>query len=154
MKKIFGWLTDTRAQAVLEAALIIPVLLFLIAGIFVVGFWFNATLTATAAAREGARSAALTGDCGSIIAGVKKTMDVIDEDPRGERIHILVAPDPLPLTGHDVTLQVEYDVPIVFAFFKNFYDNASSTYPFITARAEASARMEVDPAHAQESCST
>lgn len=148
-----AWQADAGGQAAVEAAILIPMLLFLMAGIFVSGLWLNATLTATAAVREGARSAALTGDCAAIIASVKTTMDAIDTDKNGERIKIEILPDPLPSMGHDVSVRVEYLLPILFQFFKNEYENAApGSYPLGTVVAAATARMEVDPLNPNQAC--
>lgn len=143
---------DARGQATVEAALVVPLLLFLLAGIFVAGLWLNATLTVTAAAREGARAAALTGDCASVITNVKKTMDIVDTDPTGEHIHLHIIPDPLPNIGEDVIVRVGYTVPVLFGFFEKDYAASENEYPFGTAVGEATARMEVDPARDSSPC--
>lgn len=137
-------LTNCRGQAAVEAALLIPVLLFLIMGIFVVGYWFNAQLVVTAAAREGARQGALTGDCRTIATAINDTMRVIDSN---QNHTILEATKPLPGVGGDLVVKVTYQVPFGFDFFKNEYEksNATTSYPFSLVVGQATARMEVPP---------
>lgn len=143
---------DARGQATVEAAIITPLLLLLVAGIFVTGLWLNATLSTTAAAREGARVAALTGDCGSVIAGIKKTMDVVDKDLTGEKILVNVGEGTIPKTGEDIKVRVSYQVPVLFGFFKKMYVDNGKDYPFGLAVGEATARMEVDPPEGAANC--
>lgn len=52
---------DDRGSQAVEFAILAPVLLLIIAGIVTFGFVFNAQITATQAAREGARLAAICG---------------------------------------------------------------------------------------------
>ena len=133
---------DCRGQAALEAALIIPVLLFLLMGMFVVGYWLNALQVVTAAAREGARVGALTGDRCQATSAVTAMMQVITA--KGVTIEI---PNPLPALGSPLTVKVTYQIPFGFDYFKSEYEQrTSSTYPFSKAISQAVARMEVDPA--------
>lgn len=59
MDKIRRHIQNNRGQSMVEFALILPILLLLVLGIIEFGRVFNQTLIVTAAAREGARSAAV-----------------------------------------------------------------------------------------------
>ena len=128
----------------MEAALLLPVLLILIMGIFVIGNWFNDQQVVTAAAREGARIGALTADCRQIDDAVKRSMQAVDTNAN----HIVIeATRPLPALGGDVWVKVTYHIPFGFDYFKSTYVevNSTSTYPFSHVVGAATARMEVDP---------
>ncbi|MSU75726.1 MAG: pilus assembly protein [Candidatus Magasanikbacteria bacterium] len=136
------WFSNETGQAAVEAALLIPVLLFLLMGIFVVGYWLNDQLVVTAAVREGARRGALTGDCRTIAVAVKDTMRVIDTD---ESRWTLEATKPLPVVGGDLVVKVTYRIPFGFDFFKNQYAEITKdpVFPFQEVVGQATARMEV-----------
>jgi len=55
-------LSDERGAAAVEFALVFPLLIVLLFGIIEFGAMYNAQLMVTGAAREGARSMAVTGD--------------------------------------------------------------------------------------------
>lgn len=57
-----GRRSGERGAAAVELALVLPILLMLIFGIIQFGRGYNAKITLTSAAREGARSVALGGD--------------------------------------------------------------------------------------------
>ena len=59
--RIRRFVEDTRGAEVVEFALVLPILLFVLAGILDMGFLFNNYQTLTNAAREGARVAVLPG---------------------------------------------------------------------------------------------
>lgn len=135
------WLKNNAGQSVAEAALIIPVLLFLVMGIFVIGYWLNAQLVVTAAVREGARRGAVTGDCRVIGSAVYDTMQVLDTD---KTRMTLEATKPLPPVGGDLVVKFTYNIPFGFGFFKSVYVDTNKTpYPFEQVVGQATARMEV-----------
>lgn len=136
---------NNKGQATVEAALLTPILVFLISGVFVAGMYINAKLITAAAAREGARSFALTGECSSLIASVKKTMDALDTDPQGDRIKISVGPQPLPKIGQDLIVQVAYKWPTLYPFFQKYYEQVSGqSFDLGQTSGQATVRMEVD----------
>ena len=59
------FLKRESGQAVIEMALILPLLLLLILGIIEFGWILNGQITITAAAREGARTAIVISKCES-----------------------------------------------------------------------------------------
>ncbi len=137
-----------RGQAAVEAALVIPVLLFLLMGMFVVGHWLTATQVAVAAAREGARTGALTGNRCAALAAAAGVMGAI-----GTKGLVVEMPNPLPSVGSALTVTVTYPIALGFDFFSSSYAaSATSAYPFGRAIGTAAARMEVDPVVALPAC--
>lgn len=62
------YLTDNRGQAMVETALILPVILLILFAILEFGMVLNQYLVLTAAAREGARTAAVSDDTAARVA--------------------------------------------------------------------------------------
>ena len=60
--KIFRYLKQNRGQAVVETALVMPILILVLFGIVEFGQVINQYIVLTAAAREGARAAAVSDD--------------------------------------------------------------------------------------------
>ncbi len=141
---------DQRGQAAVEAAILMPFLLFLLLGMFVVAYWLNSIQVVTAAAREGARTAALTGKWCQAEGAVLKMVQVINNDPAAFDIDI---PNPLPGEGSSVMVKVRYRIPFGFNYVKmNYEQSAKTAYPFSTATGQAVARMEMDPPANQPGC--
>lgn len=53
---------DEKGQSLVEFALVLPVLLFLVLGMLEYGWMLNAKISVTAAAREGARASSVLGE--------------------------------------------------------------------------------------------
>lgn len=62
---------DTRGQALLESALVFPVLVLLVLGILQLGLWAHAQLVVQTACQEGARVAA--AEDGTLTEGLQRT---------------------------------------------------------------------------------
>lgn len=106
MRRIRRLLQNNRGQAMVEFALVLPVLLLIFGGIIECGRLFNENLTVTAAAREGARAASV-GDDGGATA-----KDYAADINRGS---LTVTVDPTTLaSGPAVTVTVSNPVPITF----------------------------------------
>lgn len=60
--KIFRYLKQNRGQAVVETAMMMPILILLLFGILEFGQVINQYIVLTAASREGARTAAVSND--------------------------------------------------------------------------------------------
>lgn len=131
-----------RGQALLEAVLIIPLLLFILTGMFAVGQWFEARQVTAAAAREGARVGAQTGEIARIEEAVRQAMQGVDSDPDKKRIHLSFKTDPNDEPGSTLTVEVNYILPIVFSFFKSAYGDQNESYPFSLATGRATTRLE------------
>ena len=140
------WPQAEEGQAVLEVALLLPVLLFLLMGIFVVGIWLNARQVVTAAAREGARTGAQTGSAVALEESVRAAMRAVDASEDRGRLQILAVSSPDNQRGSALTVQVIYKIPFSFDFFTHEYESvtATSSFPFSSVVAQATARLEVD----------
>lgn len=66
---------DDRGSQAVEFAILVPVLLLIVAGIVTFGFVFNAQITATQAAREGARLAAICAQDATCLSTVKAQVE-------------------------------------------------------------------------------
>lgn len=66
---------NDRGSQVVEFAILVPVLLSIVAGIITFGFVFNAQITVTEAAREGARLAAICGQDATCLGTVKAQVE-------------------------------------------------------------------------------
>ena len=134
---------DQRGQAAVEAAILMPFLLFLLLGMFVVANWLNSIQVVTAAAREGARTGALTGKWCQAQAAALNMAQVINSDPNAFDIDI---PNPLPGEGSQLTVKVRYKIPFGFNYVKtNYEESAKSAYPFSAVMGQAVSRMEIGP---------
>jgi len=101
---------DDRGAAAVEFALVLPVLVLLLFGIIEFGLVFDAQLTITHAAREGARVASVGGNVASAVAaqtsgltGVTYTLTPVTNSPtRGSYYEVTVRytyPLDIPLWG-------------------------------------------------------
>ncbi|MFZ5626308.1 MAG: TadE/TadG family type IV pilus assembly protein [Bacillota bacterium] len=98
-----------RGQALVEMALVLPLLLMLLFGIIEFGRIFHAYLTVNNGAREGARLAVVGAQDTAIIARIKDTAVGLDSS----KLQITIAPAySNRLRGQPVTVQVSYPVQI------------------------------------------
>jgi Flp pilus assembly protein TadG len=100
-------LRDQSGQAIVEFALVVPIFMLILLGIVDFGRYLNETLILTAAAREGARAAAVTDDNASVIQIVKDFASSIDQGS----LEVSIAP-PGRTSGQPVTITASN--PIVF----------------------------------------
>ena len=91
-----------RGAALVEFALILPLLVLLVFGVIEFGRGYHTKTTLTHAAREGVRVAAL--DSGDPVATVRNAAPNLDT----AQIDVTVDPSPC-TTGQPVTVTVEYD---------------------------------------------
>jgi len=102
---------DTRGTEVLEFAFVLPLVLFVLAGIIDMGFLFNNYEVVTNAAREGARVGALPGWIDDDVKARVRTY-VVGAGLKGDAVRTLVEPDVLDVGGHhvqSVKVVVSYD---------------------------------------------
>lgn len=127
---------STRGQAVLELALVLPILLLLVFGIVEFGRIFNASLIITQAAREGAR----VGVVGGIDTEIEDTVRGIAAVLDGARLQVRTEPPELPggtrTRGESLRVEVDYSVPLIAPVISEIIPNP---YPL-----QASATMRVE----------
>lgn len=100
-------------QALVEMALILPVLLILLMGIVQFGIIFSGQIAVASAAREGARIAAVGADDGKIAMVVQ---DALEGSVFLENINTEVLPAGVRVFGQRVTVQVEASTNIMVPF--------------------------------------
>lgn len=103
MTRLRNYVRNNRGQAMVEFALLLPVLLLILCGIIEYGRVFNETLVVTAAAREGARAAAVGNDGSAAAANYAAAIN-----RGGLRVTVSSA-----VAGQPVTVIVTNQVPII-----------------------------------------
>lgn len=163
------WVEAEGGQAIAEAALVLPLLLMILMGIFMVGHWFTAELIVTAAAREGARAGALLGEWQCVKNAVASATQSLGqnhgltfavygiEPARMPAKQELFMGDQLPEPGKDLQVVVTYRFIPLFGRTRSPYETifAPFGFPFAVASAKAIARMEYRPSEFEQTqCET
>jgi Flp pilus assembly protein TadG len=108
-----SWLKDDSGQALVEMALVLSMLLFLLTGIVEFGRVLSAQLVVSHASREGARIGVVGAADEFIIQRVMDAAGTLDT----EKVVITVSPSPGErLRGSQLTVRVQYPVDIVMPF--------------------------------------
>lgn len=131
MSRIRQSVDNNRGHAIMKFALILPLLMLLLAGILDFGLIFSRYLTVAAAAREGARSAALGGSDLTAIAAVKNVAHSISPG----QLVITVCPA-VRESGNSVTVVVSSPVQTVTPFIGTYLA------PNFAVRSEAVMRVQ------------
>lgn len=105
---------NDSGQAVVEFAVILPVLLMILFAILQFGIVFNNYIQVTAAAREGARKAAVSRSLGTANAETAATTSAKSAAPglKQSSITVTYPNSPTFAQGSDVTVQVTYPYSI------------------------------------------
>ncbi|MDD4602005.1 hypothetical protein SDC9_14767 [bioreactor metagenome] len=117
MQWLRKYVENHRGQAMVEFALVVPVLLLLVLGIMEFSLVIHQYMVVSGAAREGARSAAL-GETDPVVEGVVANAATgLDSN----KIIVTVAPTPTRTQGEAVSVTVTYPIttytPLIGAFF-------------------------------------
>ncbi len=140
-----GWFPDDRGQALLEFALVMPILLFLLFAILTVGFWMNTQQVLTQAARLGARQGSLTNDNGQIQGAIASAIASID--PNASRTTVAITPsdqtDSARRRGNPLTVSLTYTMPFTF-------DDLPAVFRTVNAR--TTALIECEPPSGEYVC--
>jgi len=104
---------DSRGQAIVETALVLPLLLLLLMGIIEFGRLGNTYLAVTHAARHGVRHATVGASNSDIVARVQAAATPLTR----ENITVEVTPvSALRRSGQDVTVTVTYPLRLYLPF--------------------------------------
>lgn len=107
---IFRKLNNKRGQALVELAILLPLLLTILMGIFEFGRVFNAYLIISHASREGARSAVVGKEDIEVITRVKDSIFYLDPT----KLTITLSPGKSMRTrGGAVTVNLKYNIDII-----------------------------------------
>lgn len=124
---------NNRGQALLEFALILPLLILLLMGIIEFGRIFNAYIVLNHLSREGARYAA-TGESYTTIH------DMITDGAAvlgAGSLQITISPAQSHLTrGNPVTVKLEFDLPLFIPLINNLLSNPMHLTAETTMRVE------------------
>ena len=103
-----------KGQALVEFAIILPVLLLILFGILQFGVTFNQYISVTAAAREGARKASVSRSLGASAATTAAVNAAKATAPslKSTSMQVIVTPSAAWAQGSDVTVQVKYPYSI------------------------------------------
>ncbi|WP_409333112.1 TadE/TadG family type IV pilus assembly protein [Trujillonella humicola] len=110
-------LRDERGASVVEFALILPILLFLLLGIVEFGRGFQVSGTLSAAAREGVRVMALQNDPAAARAAARSAASSLDPALTNAQIRITPATCPTGTGTTTVRLTIDYDLPLMTGWF-------------------------------------
>lgn len=141
-----SWFNDERGQALLEFALVLPILLFLLFAILTVGYWMNVQQLVTQASRQGVRQGVLTNDNGQISGAVMSNLSSLDPGQTRTAVSIVptAADDLARRRGNPLTVIVTFTIPFIS-------ESLPDTFRTVTAR--ATAMMECEPETGQTVCS-
>ena len=107
-----------RGQAIVELAVVLPVFLLMVFGMLEFGNVMNEYLVITAAAREGARAAAVQSSSAEVISAVRAAASSVD---RGN-LTVAINPSATPRTkGQPVTVTVTNSVAITTPLISGFF---------------------------------
>ena len=126
--------TDDRGQAAVEFALVASVFLLLVSLVVQGAFLFNAWLTVTNAAREGARNGAPCYQRSVAPCSTSDILNVVDNASTGLDSTQLSAS--VTSTGGILTVQVSYNVPILAPFLEQILPNP------VVVTADSAMRLE------------
>lgn len=120
-----------KGQSMVEFALVLPILILLLVGIFEFGQMFNAYLQINHASREGARTAALRGTDAEVIQTVKDsspTLGLTDAD-------ITITPSSR-TRGDSVKVEIVYDYQVEIGIISSIISDSVTLETQTTMRVE------------------
>lgn len=122
-----------EGQAMVEMALVLPILLLLLLGIVEFGRVFNAFISVAHVSREAARAAALGSSDPEITALALDRAEGLEKD----RLVIQVTPEPSQRArGTGVEVEVDYSVPLIAPLLANLLPNPFPVSAQTTMRVE------------------
>ncbi|MFZ5595960.1 MAG: TadE family protein [Bacillota bacterium] len=131
MKHLF--LKDNNGQAMVELALVLPILLVLFMGVVEFGRIFHSYLIITNASREGAR-VAITGKSD---ADIEARVDLTTSSLEKTEVTTTISPaQSLRRSGSLATVEVKYNVDLIFPLFDLFVPDPLPISASTTMRVE------------------
>ena len=113
-------LKNQKGQALVEFAIILPILLMLVMGILQFGMMLNAYLTIENASREGARA----GIIGSSDAEIQNLIISTSPSLDPECLTVIITPDePDRKSGDTLTVQITYNYNLIVPIISSLFDN-------------------------------
>jgi len=113
-------LRDGKGQALVELAIMLPLILIILMGIFEFGRVFNAYLIVSHASREGARSAVVGDGDTEIITTIKDSLFYLDPT----KLTINLSPnESMRSRGSSVTVSLRYDIDIIVPIIDSIIPN-------------------------------
>ena len=112
-------LKNQKGQALVEFAIILPIIMLLIMGIFQFGMMLNAYITIENASREGARA----GIIGSSDAEIETLIISTSPSLEPERLTVTITPDETRrIAGNTLTVKVTYDYKLTVPIISNLFN--------------------------------
>ncbi|MCR3921642.1 MAG: pilus assembly protein [Firmicutes bacterium] len=126
------WLKNQKGQAIVESALVVPIILLLLLGMVEMGRVTNAYLVVTHAARHGARYGAVGATNDEII---ERIIDVATPLNPAE-LTIVIMPETGRAAGGDIQVSVTYPVQLITPVVESLISNPFPVKSEITMRIE------------------
>jgi len=127
-----NYLKNQKGQALVEFAIILPLLLLLVMGIFQFGMMINSYLTIQNITREGARAAVV----GSMDSEIIQKMKQISPTLNHNQLSIDITPSQgIRRSGESLTVKASYQYPMTVPIISNLFSE-------VTLNAKTSMRVE------------
>jgi len=127
-----NYLKNQKGQALVEFAIILPLLLLLVMGIFQFGMMINSYLTIQNITREGARAAIVGSMDSEIIHRMKQISPTLNHN----QLSIDITPSQgIRRSGESLTVKVSYRYPMTVPIISNLFSE-------VTLNAKTSMRVE------------
>lgn len=133
-KGTISCIKNRKGQAIVELALILPILVLLIFGSMEFGRVFHSYINVTSAVREGARLGAVGGDNSEIEDRIRDALTLDESYLSIERIYPVSQDDRTP--GTKLEIEILYESPLVVPLLETILPNP------VPLRASATIRCE------------
>lgn len=133
MFSLKGFVKNTRGQAIVEMALLLPLIFLILAGIIEFSLMMNSYLTISHAAREGARLGAVGSTDQEIVDKVNEVASFLDPN----NITVVISPQQSErMSGESITVEVHYEFPIIIPIISDIVGEKIALKSSITMRIE------------------
>lgn len=132
MRWLHRYIKNNQGQALVEFALVLPVLLLLTVGAMEFGLAINQYIVLTEAAREGARSAALGATNTTITSVVNAAVSEIGTS----QLTVTISPSSTRVSGNSVTVTVAKPVQAITPLMSPFFPTGFTLQGSATMRVE------------------